>query len=470
MRPVLVLEINEVPWRLIDRYVSGEDYPNIRKFFECAHQYTSMAVDSGELSPWVTWPTMHRGMSNDEHGVLNLGQDPATFRGKPLWEDFRNKGLTIGLCGPMQSWPPFDPGQGGFYVPDTFAHDSACYPGYLEPLQAINLSQVKKNPRIVSSSMPGVGEIQRLLSCAVRAGIRASTIGRIAAQLVRERFDSSIVPRRPVFQTLLFWDVFRKHYNPINPPAYASFFTNHVAGVMHRYWKDVFPEDFPGRDTAQKASREPLMRFALCVLDDMLEDVLRWAKLNPDIAIIFASSMGQGPVHRDYHEGIELHITNVDALLASAGLTKAAYRPLLAMVPQVAAEIPAPLDRARTIMWLKACTTAAGKPLFDTREMGISVSISITLPPRSEIELGYIKNGTQTIPFTSLGLTSSEIEAGSGYHIAEGSFAVLLPCEPGPTDQERRAFPATRFKRWIMHLVEAERHNPALLFGPSTAS
>ena len=73
-----------------------------------------------------------------------------------------------------------------------------------------------------------------------------------------------------MFQTLLFWDVFRKHYNPLVPPGYASFFTNHIAGVMHRYWKDVFPEDFPESAREAAPSREPLMRFALSILDDIL--------------------------------------------------------------------------------------------------------------------------------------------------------------------------------------------------------
>src|SRR5438067_120606 len=100
MTPILLLEMNEIPWRLLDRY--KEQFPYIRHFFEDAHQFTTTTVDTGELSPWVTWPTLHRGMSNEEHGIKNLGQDPATFRGKPIWKEIREQGGSIGICGSLQ--------------------------------------------------------------------------------------------------------------------------------------------------------------------------------------------------------------------------------------------------------------------------------------------------------------------------------------------------------------------------------
>ena len=34
MTPILLLEINEVPWRLVDRYIGRPEFANIRRFFE----------------------------------------------------------------------------------------------------------------------------------------------------------------------------------------------------------------------------------------------------------------------------------------------------------------------------------------------------------------------------------------------------------------------------------------------------
>src|SRR5690349_12704812 len=114
VRPVLLLEINEVPWRMIDRAMANARFGTIRRFFNASKTYTTISRDKGELSPWITWPSLHRGMSNTEHGIQNLGQDVATFRGTPIWDEYRARGLDIGVCGSLQSWPPRDPGPGGF--------------------------------------------------------------------------------------------------------------------------------------------------------------------------------------------------------------------------------------------------------------------------------------------------------------------------------------------------------------------
>src|SRR5256885_1700986 len=102
-RPVLLLEMNEIPWRIVDHFRNNERFPNLRAFFQSSATYTTTCKDVGELSPWVTWPSLHRGMDNTQHGIKNLGQDPATFRGKPVWEEYRERGHSIGICGSMQS-------------------------------------------------------------------------------------------------------------------------------------------------------------------------------------------------------------------------------------------------------------------------------------------------------------------------------------------------------------------------------
>jgi hypothetical protein len=364
MTPILLLEINEIPWRLIDRYIQRPEFANIRRFLSQAHQYTTVAVDTGELSPWVTWPTFHRGMNNERHGIKNLGQDPSTFKGKAIWEEIRAQGGSIGICGSMQSWPPIDPGEGGFYIPDTFAHDERCYPEYLKPVQAFNLAQVRMNGRVVSNRLPGAGEVIRLTTSFAKSGITFGTGARIAAQLLGERVNRSLAARRPVFQTILFWDVFRKHFDVHRPPAFSTFFTNHIAGVMHRYWNDVFPEDFPedfpDRSDRSAESREPLMRFALEVLDEMLAEVLEWAADNSELVVVFASSMGQNAVHRDNHEGVELVVEDLALLMLHTGLSRDEYSPLLAMVPQVAVEIRDGVKRARARGILEGASCVGG--------------------------------------------------------------------------------------------------------------
>jgi hypothetical protein len=245
MRPVLLLEINEVPLRVWKHFAEDHRFPHVARLLRESAMVETKLSDPGELSPWCTWPTFHRGISKDEHGIHNLGQDPATFRGTPIWEEFRKRGMPIGIFGSLQSWPPADPGAGGFYLPDTFATDERCIPAYLEPLQAFNLAQVRANGRMMSKTAVARPPGPALLAAMIKAGVRPSTLVRIGGQLVAERFDKKYRERRVTFQALLFWDVFRNLFDPDRPPAFTTFFTNHIASVMHRYWSHIFPGDFP---------------------------------------------------------------------------------------------------------------------------------------------------------------------------------------------------------------------------------
>ena len=453
MNPILLLEINEVPWRLIDRYIDDPRFPNLKTFFARSAQFTSVAVDSGELSPWVTWPSLHRGMSNEQHGVLDLGQDPATFRGTPIWKDMRDAGHSIGICGSMQSWPAIDPGPGGFYIPDTFAHDERCIPDYVSPLQAFNLGQVQRNGRVIDRRLPFSAGLMAVLRAMRTSGVRLSTIASIAASVARERVDRRLIARRPIYQTLLFWDVFVRHFDPKNPPALSTFFTNHIAGVMHRYWRDVFPEDFPDHAKDDANSQEPLMCYALGVLDRMLGKVMEWSAINPKLVVVFASSMGQSAIHRDGYEGEQLLVNDLDRLMKAAGAKQGDYERRLAMVPQVAAAIVDPSRRATIRNSLEAIRTTNGTHFVSVREIGDNLSITVSTPPLVELDGQSIDVAGSQVDPAAIGLHLQKIDAGTAYHIPEGVLSVLDPGHP-QRDVARTDVKADAIKAWLLALTE----------------
>lgn len=469
MTPILLLEINEIPWRLLDRYLGRPEFPHLNQFFERSSHFTTVAVDIGELSPWVTWPTFHRGMNNEKHGIKNLGQDPSTFKGKPVWQEIRERGGSIGICGSMQSWPPLDPGEGGFFVPDTFAHDERCYPAYLNPLQSFNLSQVRSNARVVSGSLPRATDVLRIAASSLKSGITLRTGARIAGQLLRERVDKSFTARRPIFQTILFWDVFRKHFTARRPPQLSTFFTNHVAGVMHRYWKDVFPEDFPEQSGNNGASHEWLMQFALGVLDNMLRDVLDWAGSNPDLVVVFASSMGQNAVHRGSHEGVELVVEDLALLMAQTGISRSEYLPLLAMAPQVAVEIHDETLRARTRSVLEAAYCADHRHFIRVQTIGPSLSITVATPLLKDMMGDGFHIAGKQVKWTEAGIRKQDIEPGTGYHIPEGSLAVFSGRLRGTAPmQARPKVNADCIKDWLLAISKDGHSKIASLTSAAT--
>ena len=450
-RPILLLEINEVPWRLIDHYRQHPALPSLRRFFANSETYSTQTVDSGELSPWITWPTFHRGMPQTEHQIQFLGQDPMTFKGTPIWEEFRKQGHSIGICGSLQSWPPIDPGANGFYVPDTFAHDAACIPSYIEPFQRFNLRQTNENGRVISEAGLINRDFFSLMASLPRLGITPQSIFKIVKQLIGERFNRDLTARRPTFQTIVLWDIFKALYHPKRAPAFSTFFTNHVASAMHRYWHHVFPEDFGETYQGQKLPHQETMLFAMAELDRILGDAMAMREANPELILIFASSMGQAAKVWGKFNGYAFAISDIPALMATAGLSAGQFTPLLAMVPQVAVEVPDLSHREALKKALRQFKTYSGKDLFLVDEISKSISISIITPRIPDIEAGELVYQGARIKWKQAGIQAHRVEVGTAYHVPEGALAIFGN-NAVPSDL-RASILATEAKDLIMTLA-----------------
>jgi hypothetical protein len=451
LRPILLLEVNEVHWRILDRALESPARSHLRRFVDSALTRTTHSGDVGWLSPWITWPSLHRGISNVEHGIEHLGQDVATFKGRAIWEEYRALGESIGICGSLQSWPPIDPGRGGFYVPDTFARDERCVPRYLEPLQRLNLDLVSESGRVGSRRVP-LRAATRALPAAIRAKISPRFVARVMQQLLRERRDPTCAMRRPTFQTLFFWEIFQGLFDPRRPPAFSTFFTNHVAGLMHRHWDEVFPEDFPERAPVTKPLHTEGVAFAFDVLDELIGDALRFQEECPSLILVLASSMGQAAFRRTWQHGRELVLHDLARLLTRLGIPSSAYSVAPAMVPQAAANVPDAHWRDVIARELRGVRSSSGLEVFDVDARGASLSITLSTPSSEALDEGALTlaDGSRAT-WEEAGMAVHVIPTGTGNHIAEGSLAIV---GRGITpDAARASMRATDVKALLLELA-----------------
>jgi len=294
-RDVILYELNEVPWSIVDYYVQRRPESNFAVLLEGGQSLTTRHRDEpelGGLQPWRTWPSLHS--STYAHNSVDLGQDPATFRGDPLWAVAERAGLSVGLFGPLQSWPARRFRHGGFYVPDTFSRDSMTYPGSLRRFQAFNLamtglngfsSDAALNPRALWGT--GVDLLRR--------GLTVRSAGTLAAHLVREVRDARYKQLRAAMQVLpsfdLYWRLHRTH-----EPRLSIFFTNHVASMMHRFWGDAVPGYTDEHDYVADGVYGGFILAALDFTDHQLGRIRTFLASHPDSMLVLAASMGQGPV------------------------------------------------------------------------------------------------------------------------------------------------------------------------------
>ena len=271
-RKIVMLEMNEVPYRVLDHFVSQHPESALARLLGKTTQYETVTTDNCSLAPWITWPSFHRGVNNEQHDIMHLGQniDRPDKEFPPIWKILVESGVSTGVFGPLHSWPlPENAEQYCFFLPDTFAATPESYPDALTSFQNFNLVMSRESARNVSTSF----DTRSLLDFMWRApglGLRAKTLLAVARQLRDERVSPWKRTRRRTFQPVLAFDLYMKQLKK-HKPQFSNFFSNHVASAMHRYWAALFPGDYDdlelGEDWQQCFSGE--IDFAMSWFSDL---------------------------------------------------------------------------------------------------------------------------------------------------------------------------------------------------------
>lgn len=442
-RDVIVYELNEVPWRVVDYYVERRPGSHMAELLSGGQCLTTRHDDSVHLSPWRTWPTLH--MSTYDHNSFDLGQDPATFRGDPIWDVADRAGLSVGIFAPMQSWPARQFRSGGFYIPDIFSRDSKTYPASLQKFQQFNRAMSVELG--FSSDVPlKPKELVEEGLDLVRRGLTPGSAYTVAAHLASERRDSRYKARRPVLQALLAFDLYWRLQRQYQPRL-SIFFTNHVAAMMHRYWGDTMPDYTDSYEYVTDEVYGSFIMTAMDYADRQLGRILKYLAARPELLLVVAASMGQGPIP-DGFGGQDLFVLeNPVQLLSRLGLQSAESG--LTMYPGIslvfgdeaaAQEAIAPLESVRT----DSGQQVFGSPENPCRREGTSATFYIGLDaacgPHTRLRYRPLGADSDVIGTPAeLGLAVRQRLGGgnTAYHIPEGILmAYGAGISPDPSRKE----------------------------------
>jgi hypothetical protein len=430
-RDVILYELNEVPWEVVDIYVKNRPNSNLAALLQEGQSQTTVHEDRPEvqgLQPWRTWPTLH--MSTYAHNSFDLGQDPTSFRGDPIWDVAERAGLSVGLFGPMQSWPARPLKHGGFYVSDTFSQDAKSYPQSLERFQTFNLAMTGANgfsPAEVLNPKMLVGTAVDML----RQGLTPRSAATLATHLVKERRDARYKAYRSAMQAPLsfdlYWNAHRKH-----DPRLSIFFTNHVAGMMHRFWGDTMPGYAEKYEYSADEVYGSFIIDAMDITDRQIGRIRKYLAKHPQSMLVIAASMGQGPVAANKFDENCYVLDDHTRIVSRLGLPSAETG--LAMYPMVSLVFGSDADAQAAVAPLESVTIGDKGQLFSkVRAEGKTVTFGVDplLGADSDATLRYpAAGGEVTCKPIDLGLSTQPRVGGinTGYHIPEG---ILLTAGAG---------------------------------------
>lgn len=345
-RKIILLEANEIPFRIFDDYVDERPKSHLAKLMATSKQLSTVCEDQVELDPWISWPTLHRGVIDEEHKILHLGQslDFADENYPPIWRLLSSQGVEVGVMGSLHSSSiPADVDGYAFYVPDFFANESFAHPPDLAAFQQFNLLMTRRSARNVETGLPLKSAVEFLKFYATHGGSRTSVTTTFKA-LVAERLRRHLRCRRRSIQPLLSLDLFL-HLMHRSQPDFATLYTNHVAAAMHRYWAAAYPDD-PGGTVMPDEWRQLYkdeIRYAMDCLDSMLGRLMTFAERNHYMLLV-CGSMGQAAHKSEATNGF-MTIVDLDQFMTRMGLSRSEWTMAHGMVPCVSVAVdPASAD------------------------------------------------------------------------------------------------------------------------------
>jgi hypothetical protein len=371
MPRVLLFELNEVSWRVLRPLLDRGRLPNLQRMIEEGTTGTTLCRDR-RLDPCVAWPTLHTGTGEEVHGIEFLGQHPNTFGASQLWDVALAAGRTVGVFGSLLSWPPR--AEAAYYVPECFARDAATLPESASVVQAFNIKYSTENKKAIAATTT-LGEALTFGAGLVRSGVTLGTMAAIARALAAERLTPTLRWRRACFQPLINYDVFAALYRRHRPDL-GTFFTNHVAYYLHRYWRAAFPDQFDGVPPDETAVYGDAIAYALEVGDQLLGRVM--ALVDDDTVLVVASALGQGPVERPALAREQNILRSIDRLVGKLGYGDEA-RVSGSMSHEHIVVCPSPTVRERLVRQLLDITTHdGGHRIFTAKIKDDSVCVSFT--------------------------------------------------------------------------------------------
>jgi len=358
------------------------------------------------------------------YGISDFGQTLKEIdREFPaVWRLLAARGVRTGVGGSLHSFVPgesFD--DYAFYIPDIFAGEPTCWPHDLERFQAFCLNMARESGKNVADRMP-LSQAAGVLLDAPRIGLRAATLADIAGQLLSERGKPWKIVRRRTYQAVLAYDVFERQLRR-ERPAFATFFTNHVASAMHRYWQASFPQDYEtlSFDEEWRNTYQGEILFPMDKADRMLGRVADFVDADDGYCLLIASSMGQDAVETKPLETM-LYVTRPEPFLNALGLERGDWEPRPAMFPQL------------NILVAEARREPFRQALESFRVNGLALGYRVKDDGFFSIDFGHenfseysVTIGGHAHDAAALGIANVEIQDKANvtaYHVPRGSMLV----------------------------------------------
>lgn len=400
MKPLILLEMNEVTLPFLQRYVDRGELPAFRKMLD-QHGYVKTRSETvyEHLEPWIQWVTLHSGLSYGEHGVFRLG-DAANSSVRQIYEVLEDKGLRVGAVSPMNVANRLR--KGAFFVPDPWTGGEVTGPGVLRRLFEAISQAVNDNAqsRITLKS----------LAWLTIGFLRYSRLSNFPLYLNYVLKARKKPWARALFLDCLLSDVFIKLWRETRPD-FASLFLNGAAHIQHHYFfsSSVYSGGQRNPEWYVEPGEDPLLDVYK-LYDSILINIQQTA---PDARIIVATGLSQEPCESPvYYYRLKDH----DAFIRRIGIEFTRVLPRMSRDILIECQDRARAKKAEEIL---NSGNLDGIPLFEVDNRGDSLFVTLSYPNRIDTKARAQFSTTEIQDF---GLEVAFVAMKNGEHNGIGYF------------------------------------------------
>jgi hypothetical protein len=375
MSRLLLVELNEINFDFVSRYVSQDKLPVLGGLINTfGVQKTSSEQRYEELEPWIQWVTAHTGLTLAEHQVFRLG-DIVDHDIEQIWEQLESDGLRVGAVSPMNARNRMK--SAAFFLPDPWTRTEVTGPPFLRRLHRAVCAAVNAN----AESRMSIATVATICAgLAVYA--RASNYGhyaRLAVGGLRRRWLRALV------LDLLLGDIFIK-LTRATEPDFASLFVNAGAHIQHHYLFNSAAYLGPARNPEWYVPQgEDPVLDAYELYDSMIGQFLQAL---PGYRLIIATGLRQVPHHEST---FYWRLRNHKAFLHRIGIHASSVEPRMSR--DFIVRFATDEDAARADEVLRSVRGDDGINLFEVDNRGRSLFVMLVYPRDIKDDFAFVVGG-----------------------------------------------------------------------------
>ncbi len=276
---IMVVGLDGATWRILDPMMRAGKLPHLQKL---VREGSAGVLKSLEpmVSPTI-WTSIASGKSPEKHGVWDFVVASNSVRCKRIWDMAAERGLRVGLCGYMVTWPP--PAVNGFVIPGSFSRGVETHPAALQAIRELDVMQRSEHRK-------SWRRLSQLAWQCHRLGVRLSSLAQAAVLLARlkasENFLSKFFAARRV-GAQFYTEVFAQQVRRFRPHL-AMYVNMLIDATSHNYWKFMEPERFTNVRPQEIAKFRHTVHAAYESADAALGYILRHAVDDRTVVIVLS--------------------------------------------------------------------------------------------------------------------------------------------------------------------------------------